>query len=211
MPAKQREFKGSAGDTQDISALFWRILVDLLFLVIAITAALVFLMAIGLVDFGSVPRFGTVVSGFLSDEATFNARWLLLVSGSPLVGMAAVHVLLRGFGQRRTKPRKVVVSAAEGGLVVVDPKGICLVAAEPVLKIPGVLDVKATTIDKEDAPIRLKLHIAVSAAAELKKVGDEACRVSAEAVEQLIGIEVQAVLVEFKVVPVHDLRRRVLK
>ncbi|MBT3220008.1 MAG: hypothetical protein HN348_13040, partial [Proteobacteria bacterium] len=188
MPAKQREFKGSAGASPDTGALLWRILVDLLFLVIAFAAALVFLMAIGFVDYGSVPRFGDVVIGFLGDEESFRARWLLLLSGSPLVGIGAVHILLRGYGRGRTKPRKVVVSAAEDGLVVVDPKGICLIAAEPVLKIPGVLDVKASTIEKADAPIRLKLHVTVSAAAELKKVGDEACSVSAAAVEKLDGI-----------------------
>lgn len=210
--ARHTDFKGLAGDSQPTNLLLWRIIADLLFLIIALAAAVVFLMSIGLVDFGAVPGLGAFVQKVLiADAETAMARRLLAVSGSAIVGLLAVSVLLRGYGRGRPRPKKVVVMASECGLVVVDPKGICLVAAEPVLKIPGVLDVKAETIEKEDAPIRLKLHIAVSAAAELKKVGDEAVRLSAEAVEQLIGIDVQAVLVEFKVVPVHDLRRRVLK
>jgi hypothetical protein len=194
------------------SGLMLGLVANLLFAAIAVVAAVVLLVSVGLVDGASIPGLGPQVDQLLSaDTANALSRRALAFGTSALVGLFSVSVLLRGIGKATVAPPKMVLSADENGMVLVDAKGISVVASEPLMNIPGVLDVHVEAVGNGEPPIRLRVNIVVSGAAELKKVGDEARQRAADAVQNLVGIEVQAVVVNFDVVPLRDLSRRMLK
>ena len=182
-----------------------RIFGVLLGLLVAVAAAYVFLAAVGAADPRFLARVGFPVAR-LADKSMPGFR-AAVAAGSLVIGLLALALMFRGGGKPVSNVH--VLTADERGLVVVDNRGVCTVAAEAARRSPGVLGVTARVTGTGAAPVRVELTLSASAAAELKNVGDAARTTAADAIERLIGLKVQDVIVKILVVPLEELGRRV--
>ena len=95
----------------------------------------------------------------------------------------------------------------ERGLVFVDRKGIATVAATVALRVSGVVDVEVDVEGAGSSPVRLHLRCWVHAGAPLSEIGAQVRDKVSQAIPELVGLEVQDVLVELIVVPLEELSR----
>lgn len=184
-----------------------RLLALVLYAGLGALASFVFVVATGLVDANAVPLAGPLLWHWLdAPDIEGLARRATAASAAVLAGMIAIHLVLRPYLSTRG-PQKLVIAADEVGLVLVDPASVCNVAAAQVQSVRGVLGVKASLIARGSAPLRLRLDIEVVGAVDLKAAGEEARKIAAEAVERVIGLPVQSVLVHFTIVPAARIER----
>jgi uncharacterized alkaline shock family protein YloU len=95
----------------------------------------------------------------------------------------------------------------EKGIVVVEAAGVSTVAAAAASRVAGVMNVEVKVVGRGASPVRLVVTARVSAAVELRRVGEEIRRRAAEAVQSLVGIDVREVVVKLDVVPLEELGR----
>lgn len=188
---------------------FDRLIVWLLLLAIAVIAAMVFLFTIGLFSLAEALPDGAVFERWLRlEQLPYGSGRFLVGAISLLVGLIASVLLLRRLVPARGRTgEQHVLLADDHGVVVVEKKGIAAVAVAAVQRVNGVVDVEVRVIGSGAAPLRLIVRTWVHAAAELKRAGDEVRQKAKQAVEHLIGIEVNDVLVKLEVVPLEDLGR----
>lgn len=174
---------------------------------LAVAASVLLLHALALVDGTGLWGVGPVLGMIDFDTPDGLVRRAVVAVVAAAVGMLSMALVLRSLLPPRRGSGHLVVSADERGVVLVEPEGICTVAAEPIYAIPGVLECSVEAVSQGQGPLRLVVEIWVSAAADLKVVGDRARTEAAASVEELLGIGVQAVLVTFQVVPLKHVKR----
>lgn len=193
--------------------LFERVVVSGVLLALIGLAAYVFLAALGLVDTRLVTPWGATVAETLHlDSDPSGLQRIAVGGGALLAGLILVGIVLQRWfgGGGRSRPSQSashVLSADERGVVMIDSRGLCNVAAAAVQHVHGVVDVKVKVVGRGASPVRLELEVFASAAAEQTKVGDEVRQKAADAVEKLAGIDVQQVMVQMRAVPLEELGR----
>lgn len=188
--------------------LLERLLSWLLLLGLVAGSAFVFLGTLGLTNLHIWTPFGQNLDRMLGltqdptggQHVTVGA--LSLFAGLLLSGLAVRRLFGSGTSEQRH-----ILSADEQGMVVVEDRGISAVAEAAVHRLPGVVGCRVQVAGKGAAPIRLKVVLWASAAAELKALGDEARARAALAVEQLVGLKVHSVLLRVEVVALDEVRR----
>ena len=188
--------------------MFERALLWLILLAITAAAAYIFLGTLGLVDMGLVTPFGWTLAeglGLKSDPTGLNRLGVGAVS--LVVGLLFCGVLIRrAFGTPRT-PQKHILSADQAGMVLIDSRGVASVAEGAVKRVPGVTDVRVQVVGAWAEPVRLKIVLWVSAAAEIKEVCEDARARAASAVVSQVGLDVKDVLIKPEVVPLEQVGR----
>jgi uncharacterized alkaline shock family protein YloU len=187
-----------------------RLVTALLLLLVAGASAFVLLAALGLVDTTVSTPFGFTLAEYLRfDDDPDGLMRISVGAGALLVGLLAVGLLIRRLsGGGGSKPSQShVLVADEQGLVRVDTRGICTVANTAAARTQGVMDAQVQVVSREGEPLRLRMSVWVSAAAEVGQTGDEARKRAAEAVERLVGLEVNQVVVDVQVVPLNQVGR----
>lgn len=186
----------------------FRYIAAVVFLMLALLAAAVFLVSTSMVEPSAIPGLGpALLAIFKLDPIIEMPRRVFAASVSTLVGLTCVYVLMRSFGGQ-TKPTKLTMQKTAQGVVYVDPDGIGAVISEPILQVPGVVAVKTKTGDR--TPVKLDLMVSVSPAVDLQKLGDEVRRRAIDALSRQLGIDVKLVRLDFEVIELHQLRSRML-
>lgn len=204
------------GGTREPSYLVDRFIVGLLLLAITAAAAMLVLAAAKLAKPSELFYYGAEVErwlqfGHLSSESAFMARLAVAVAAA-LVGLIALRLLYRRIVPPATQRvgGSHVLIADDKGIVEVEERGICTVAAEAVLRVNGVLEVEVETRGTGAGPIMLNITVWMHAAAEMKDASDAILHQAVTAVETLIGLEVYDSKVSVKVVPLEEMGRRVV-
>lgn len=205
------------GGTQEPSYLADRFIVGLILLAITAAAAIVVLTAAKLAKPSELFWNGAVVErwlhfGHLSSEAAFMAR-MGVAAAAAVVGLIALRLLYRRIvppATQRVGGSHVLVSD-DKGIVEVEERGICTVAAEAALRVNGVLEVEVETIGMGSGAINLNITVWMHAAAEMRDISDGIRHQAVSAVETLIGLEVNDARVSIKVVPLDEMNRRVVE
>ena len=205
------------GGTQEPSYLADRFIVGLILVAITAAAAIVVLTAAKLARPSELLSQGAAVErwlhfGHLSNESAFMAR-MGVAALAALVGLIALRLLYRRIVPPTTQRfgGSHVLIADDKGIVEVEERGICTVAAEAVLRVNGVLEVEVETRGTGAGPIMLNITAWMHAAAEMKDASDAILHQAVTAVETLIGLEVYDSRVTIKVVPLEEMGRRVME
>lgn len=216
-PARKTRPRGVVSapvDRHSATAAVDRLVVSALLLVLAGAGAYVFLVALGVLD-GAVrlPSGQTVdqllgLAGGGGSENRVMVGAVSLLLGLLFTGVLVARLTGGASGEARERGDGVhILSADEGGLVVVDTVGVRNVATAAVQVIPGVVDVKVTVRGSGGAPVKLELVVSASAAAEQHTLGERARERARDAVQRLVGLEVQEVSVRMNAVSLEDLGR----
>jgi hypothetical protein len=188
------------------------VVVGLVGIAVAAIAAAVFLLAIGLVEPASVSLglagpeawFGAVTEG------PFGVRVVFAV-GAAFVGLLAISIALRGLGKRRRSDRAVhVIDSDERGFVVVDARGIAIVAEEAARTAKGVVSAEVDVTSQAVRSVKLRVEVDVYPGANVREAGNQARTRAREAVEQLVGIEVGSVTASTHVLEPDEMARALL-
>lgn len=209
MASKQQRQRVTAFDSEQGAFIAERALVWLLLLALAGAAAYVFLGTLGLVDMGLRTPFGwTLAEGLrLKDDPTGLNR-LGLGAVSLVVGLLLCGMMIRRlFGGGGQGPQRHILSSDASGMVLIESRSISTVAETALRRIPGVTDARVQVVGAWAEPVRLKIIVWASAAAEIKEVCEEARARAAEAVTSQVGLEVKDVLVKPEVVPLEQVGR----
>jgi hypothetical protein len=187
-----------------------RLLGALFLLGLAAGCALVFLATFDLVD-GSrfIPE---PLAGWIASEAGgAGLSRLGVAAGSLLLGLLCLAGLLRSFssGGSRGAGSLHVLLSDDRGLVLVETRGVSAVATAAVLRVQGVVDAQVGVSGRGVAPVRLRVRAWARPGFDLRKVGEEARRRATEAVETLVGLEVQDTIVKMEVLSIDQLIRMV--
>ncbi len=189
--------------------LFERMLLWLLLLVIIGASAYIFLGTIGLVDMGIRTPFGwTLAEGLRLKNDPTGLNRLGVGAASLVVGLLFCGMLIRRLtGGGSQGPQRHILSADQGGMVLIESRSICTVAETAVRRVPGVTDVRVQVVGAWAEPVRLKLIVWASAAADIKDLCEEARKRAADAVVNQVGLEVKDVLIKPEVVPLDQVGR----
>lgn len=205
------------GGTQEPSYLADRFIVGLILVAITAAAAIVVLTAAKLAKPSELFWYGAEVERWLhfehlSSEAAFMAR-MGVAAAAALVGLIALRLLYRRIVPPTTQRvgGSHVLVADDKGIVEVEERGICTVAAEAALRVNGVLEVEVETIGMGSGAINLNITVWMHAAAEMRDISDGIRHQAVSAVETLIGLEVNDARVSIKVVPLEEMNRRVVE
>jgi uncharacterized alkaline shock family protein YloU len=190
-----------------------RLIVVLVPLAVAAGAAVVLLVTVGLIDEAQLGVFGPIVSQLT--RAAGDSRWnrVAVAVVSVCVGALSALIALRalgagsGAGPARDSGQRHILAMDEKGIVVVEAAGVSTVAAAAASRVAGVMNVEVKVVGRGASPVRLVVTARVSAAVELRRVGEEIRRRAAEAVQSLVGIDVREVVVKLDVVPLEELGR----
>ena len=207
-PKQQRQRIMTFEDGQG-AFLFERMLLWLLLLVIIGASAYIFLGTIGLVDMGIRTPFGwTLAEGLRLKNDPTGLNRLGVGAASLVVGLLFCGMLIRRLtGGGSQGPQRHILSADQGGMVLIESRSICTVAETVVRRVPGVTDVRVQVVGAWAEPVRLKLIVWASAAADIKDLCEEARKRAADAVVNQVGLEVKDVLIKPEVVPLDQVGR----
>lgn len=185
-------------------------IVTLLAVAIAAAAAVVFLVAVGLVDSARIipnPDLRAALLGF-ADSGTALSR-VAVAAGAAVVGLISL-ALARGRlfpGAPAAPAARHIVSADDKGVVMVTTAGIATVAESAALRAPGVVRAHARVSGRGSAPVRLHIRVQCFGSADLKRAGREARELASDAVQRLVGIDVTDTNVELIVIPPEEAAR----
>jgi len=209
-PKQQQRRVMSFDGGQVTPFLFERTLLWLLLIALIGAAAYIFLGTLGLVDMGLRTPFGwTLAEGLrLKDDPTGLNR-LGVGAISLVMGLFLCGTLIRRItgGGGSSGPQRHILSADQGGMVLIESRSISTVAETSLKRIPGVTDARVQVVGAWAEPVRLKVIVWASAAAEIKELCEEARKRAADAVENQIGLDVKDVLVKPEVVPLEQVGR----
>lgn len=194
------------------------LLAALLLLALAAIAAVVFLLALGLVDAGRVIGDEGLRDALLGWTEGAGAAWTraAVASGALLLGLLSLWGLLRrlapsGGGQPSGPASEVHVLVADDlGVVLVAREGIEGIARQAVQGSTGVIDAEVRVRSRGPDAVALKVDALVLPGADLQRAGAQARDRARESVERLVGLGVQEVSVRLEVVEPEDLERTVL-
>ncbi len=115
----------------------------------------------------------------------------MLRLAAPSGGGASVHMLV----------------ADEQGFVVIDSRGIATVATQAALSTQNVVDAQVHVQGNGNSAVRLRANVGVHSGANIKQAGTETRERVRDAVEELVGIDVNDVRVNVHVLKPDDLAR----
>jgi hypothetical protein len=177
----------------------------------AAVAAVVLLLALGVIAPADVSldspsledRLAALYDAPVATRAAFGA-------GALAVGLIAVAVALRLLGpggSRSSGAAMHVLDSDDRGFVVVDSRGIAIVAEEAAHTAPGVVNAEVDVTPRSARQVKLRVEIDVYPGANVKQAGSEARERARQAVEELVGIEVGAISASTHVLEPEEMAR----
>jgi preprotein translocase subunit SecG len=188
-------------------ALFNRIIAVLLFLLVAVAAAVALL----------------VIFGWLQPEQVAGAAWVqnalfsLAERGRPLnwvspvlalVFIGAIVLLALELRPRSREPERVVLRQDQSGTLAVSRESIAELVRREATRIPDVTDAHSQ-IETGAEGLRIFCHVTVQPGASMAGVGEELHRRIREAVERYLGTPISELHLDARVAPRSSRARRV--
>ena len=187
------------------------LVVGLLLVAIAVVAAGLFLITMGLVEPKALIPDASLRQ-FTLGWLNGSAPWVrLAVAGGSLVsGVLALGAVLSRLRPDGTPPTRRggdvhVLTSDDRGVVFVARRGIEGVARAGAASAPGVADVDAQVRTRGPHAVALRLHVLALPGVDLKRAGELAQERAADAVQRLVGLEVKDVAVRIEVLPPEEL------
>jgi hypothetical protein len=186
-----------------------RLVIGAVTFALAVVAAGIFLIAVRLVDPAQFSVGASVVDGWLAELATAPLGTRAAVcAGAPIAGLLLLGLTTRAVGGRgRGTMSMHVLDSDDRGFVVVDSRGIAIVAEEAAHTAPGVVDVEVEVRARSSRQVTLRLQIDVYPGANVKQAGNEARERARAAVEELVGVEVTEVSASTHVLEPDEMAR----
>lgn len=189
----------------------FRLPASLLAIAIAAVAAVILLLALGVVAPADVSlgadqledRLAALHDAPVATRAAFGA-------GALAVGLIAIAVALRLLGpgsSRGSGAALHVLASDDRGFVVVDSRGIAIVAEEAAHTAPGVVNAEVDVTPRSATQVKLRVEVDVYPGANVKQAGNEARERARQAVEELVGIEVGAISASTHVLEPEEMAR----
>lgn len=173
-----------------------RLLIGAVTFALAVVAAGIFLVAVRLIDPGQFSLGLIAVDDWLAElhTAPLGTR-AAICAGAPIAGLILLGVTTRMVGKpgRGGSMSMHVLDSDDRGFVVVDSRGIAIVAEEAAHSAPGVVDVVVDVTARSSRQVILRLKLDVFPGANVKQAGNEARELARAAVEELVGVEVTEV------------------
>jgi hypothetical protein len=190
----------------------YRVLAGIFGLAVAVASACVLVVALGVVEPAQISLGVVSIEGWLTNlaEATFTTR-LAFGAGAPVVGLLALVVTTRAFGGRKRGDLAVhILDSDDRGFVVVDSRGIAIVAEEAAHTAPGVVAAHVGVEPRGAKRVKLHVEIDVYPGANVKEAGNEARDRARKAVEELVGVDVGAITASTHVLEPEEMARVLL-
>lgn len=178
-----------------------RLVVSLVFLALAVIATVTFLIALGALSPDQVSGrwdFGYQIL-LLIDGLSWQTQALTAVGGA-LSALLFSAVTVRQWIPRGRSPSFHMLDADERGFVVVESRGVAVVAEQAAMSTVGVIGAAAEIKGGGTTPVRVRVHLEVYPGANIKKAGTQVREAVARAMEELIGLEVQNITVSARVI-----------
>jgi hypothetical protein len=178
---------------------------------VALLSALVFVLAIGLLEpsavFGDAALRDAVLGPITADAGSR----ALFAAGSLAIGLGALTLLLRRTS-RRSRPESGahVVSSGDAGLVVISNSGVASLIHHAVLRTRGVVEAEVQVKGRGAAPIGIRVDTVARAGTDLEQTGSAVRDAARSAAERLGGLEVGDVVVKLDVLSPEDMGLRTL-
>lgn len=181
-----------------------QLLVGLFLLALALAAAIVFLVAAGILGAEQVLADTELRASLLGfAEAGDSSQRAITAGVSALVGLGSLVFLFRrvgaespGGGSLGALHAQHILLADDEGMVMVSTPGIASVAETAAVRSHGVLDADVRVSGRGSAPVRVHVVAHAYRGADLKRAGREVRENVKSSVERLVGIEVTDVTVE---------------
>ena len=185
-----------SADRPGALALGTRLVVSVVFLALAGIAATVLLIASGAMEPDQLS--GDWAFGHQLLVQVAEQPWLtrgLTVVGTAVGGLICFAVIIRQWTSARASSFFHLLDADDRGFVVVDSRGIAVVAEQAAMSAHGVIAAEATIKGSGTSPIRVRLRIQLYPGANIKRAGTQVREAVARAIDELVGLEVQDVTV----------------
>ncbi len=190
----------------------YRLLTVTVALAMAVVAAGIVLVASHALDPNQVDLGSDTLGGWLTGlaESADSTRWGL-GAGAAVVGLLSLVVLLGTLsGQRRRGAALHVLDSDDHGFVVVDSRGIAIVAEEAAIGAQGVVAAEVDVAPRSTRQVKLRVDVDVYPGANVKKAGQEARDRVRDAVETMVGIEVSTITTSTHVLEPEEMARALL-
>lgn len=195
------------------SRLFETLALTLLLLALAVTGALAALFAVAVVDPTSLaPRVGPFAELVtrLGEEASL--RPVPVGIAGLVVGVGSLTALVARLGSAGDGRRRAdhhLLDADDRGFVVVDSRGVSIVAARAACRAEGVVDCLVDVRPEKGSAVSLRTEVLVHPGAPVKTISTRVRDAVHEAVERMIGLDVASVGVRVQVLEPDELARTV--
>jgi hypothetical protein len=190
----------------------YRWLAGLIAVAIAAAAACVLVVAIRILEPAQLSLGVAAIESWLTDlaQAPLAIR-AGFAAGSSVVGLLSLMIAMRAFGPRRRGRESMhILESDDRGFVVVDSRGIAIVAEEAAHTTPGVVAAEVEVFPRGAKGVKLRVEIDVYPGANIKQAGTEARERARKAVEELVGVEVGAVTASTHVLEPEEMARVLL-
>lgn len=187
----------------------YRLIAGLLSLAVAVVAAGIVVVAIRLLEPAQLSVGIAALESVLADLAQAPlATRAGFAAGSSVVGFLSLMMMMRMFGARRRGGEAMhILEADDRGFVVVDSRGIAIVAEEAAHTTPGVVAAEVEVFPRGAKGVKLRVAIDVYPGANVKQAGTEARERARKAVEELVGVEVGTVTASTHVLEPEEMAR----
>lgn len=202
---------GAGGTSGSLNRFGLNLVLAVFFLLVAVVASIVLLVAVGVLGPGQFTIAGwTVAEQLLSrlDAGGPLAR-LIWAVGALLIGVLAVWALwgrLSGGPSARPDTRsRYLLVADEEGFVLVETESVAIVAKQAAYRIKGVVEAHVRVLAAGGSAVRVGVELVCHPGADVKNAGSSAKDGVREAVERLVGLDVQDVMVNVRVAEPDEL------
>lgn len=190
----------------------YRLLTVMAAVAVALVAAGIVLVASRAVEPAQVDLGSDTLRRWLTEvaDAANPTRWGL-AAGAAVVGLLSLVVLLGTVsGQRRHGVALHVLDSDDRGFVVVDSRGIAIVAEEAAIGAHGVVAAEVDVMPRAARQVKLRVDVDVYPGANVKQAGQEARDRVREAVESMVGVEVSSITASTHVLEPDEMARALL-
>lgn len=191
-------------------ALGYNLVVSAVFLALAGGAAVVFLITLG-----------AMTPAEIAGDWEFGYRLLLLIDGQPwqtralmaagagIAGLLCFAVIIHQWASGRAEAAFHMLDADDRGFVVVDSRGVAVVAEQAAMSAHGVIGAAAVIKGSGTTPIQVSIRVDLYPGANIKHAGTHVREAVAKAMDELVGLEVRDITVNAHIVE-SDIMTRVL-
>lgn len=190
--------------------LGYNLVISAVFLALAGSAAVAFLVALGAVTPSEIAGDWELGYQLLLqvEDQPWQAR-ALTVAGAGIAGLLCLAVMAHQWAPARARAAFHMLDADDRGFVVVDSRGIAVVAEQAAMSAQGVIGAQAVIKGSGTTPIRVNIRVDLYPGANIKRAGTQVREAVAQAMEELVGLEVRDITVNTHIVE-SDLMTRVL-
>ncbi len=186
----------------------YKLILTLLVVGLAAAGALLFLAGLGAIAPQGVLGDGSW--GQRGAEILADMSLQTRVATTAVAGVASILTLtLLARSWRPSQPATALhmLDVDDRGVVVVDSRGIAVIARQAALSAHGVVDAEVSVRGSGTDPISVQVEIDVYPGSNIKRAGTEVRAMVAKSIDELVGLTVQDVMVRAQVIESNALSR----